>query len=116
MNQEKEFFATVLGLAQPQTPKDRNPRKAEREAALQALEEARIQEACDCGTCLTYTLDYPGPADTQNLTSTTLSIGTQDGAALILAQLEQGRLTSLEVAPTGDTPVTALPAPATLRS
>ncbi|WP_421082935.1 hypothetical protein [Rothia nasimurium] len=110
MEQEKEFFAAVLRLAQPQTPSDREPNTAEREAAIAALEEAQIEQICDCGTCLTYNLLYPGEPINRDLPRTYLSVGTQGGDALVLAHLAGGRLTTLEVAPTGNKPVEALPA------
>ncbi len=110
MEQEKEFFATVLRLAKPHTPSDREPNTAEREAAIAALEEAQIEQTCDCGTCLTYNLLYPGEPINQDLPRTYLSVGTQDGDALVLAHLTGSRLTTLEVAPTGNKPVAALPA------
>ncbi|WP_237194238.1 hypothetical protein [Rothia nasimurium] len=110
MEQEKDFFTAVLRLAKPLTPSDREPNTAEREAAIAALEEAQIEQACDCGTCLTYNLLYPGEPIDQDLPRTYLSAGTQDGDALVLAHLAGGRLTTLEVAPTGNKPVTALPA------
>lgn len=110
MEQEKNFFAAVLRLAKPLTPSDREPNTAEREAAIAALEEAQIVQACDCGTCLTYNLLYPGEPIDQDLPRTYLSVGTQDGDALVLAHLAGGRLTTLEVAPTGNKPVAVLPA------
>ncbi len=110
MEQEKEFFGAVLHLAMPLTPSDREPNTAEREAATAALEEAQIEQTCDCGTCLTYNLLYPGEPIDQDLPRTYLSVGTQDGDALVLAHLAGGRLTTLEVAPTGNKPVAALPA------
>lgn len=110
MEQEKNFFAAVLRLAKPLTPSDREPNTAEREAAIAALKEAQIEQTCDCGTCLTYDLLYPGHPETHNLPRTYLSAGTQDGEALVLAHLTDGRLTTLEVAPTGNKPVAALPA------
>lgn len=110
MFSEKEFFAAVLRLAQPQTPSNREPNTAEREAAIAALKEAQIEQTCDCGTCLTYNLFYPGELINRDLPRTYLAVGTKDGDALVLAHLAGGRLTTLEVAPTGDKPVAALPA------
>ena len=110
MKQEKEFFAAVLRLAKPHTLSDREPSAVEREAAIAALEEAQIVQACDCGTCLTYNLLYQGEPINQDLSRTYLSVGTQDGDALVLAHLTGGRLTTLEVAPTGNKPVAVLPA------
>ncbi|WP_237204487.1 hypothetical protein [Rothia nasimurium] len=110
MISEKEFFAAVLSLAKPLTPSDREPNTAEREAAIAALKEAQIEQTCDCGTCLTYNLLYPGEPIDQDLPRTYLSVGTQDGDALVLAHLAGGRLTTLEVAPTGNKPVASLPA------
>lgn len=115
MISEKDFFAAVLRLAKPHTPSDREPSTAEREAAIAALDEAQIEQACDCGTCLTYNLLYPGDPIDQDLPRAYLSVGTQDGDALVLAHLIDGRLTTLEIAPTTDAPVIALPAPSTLR-
>lgn len=110
MEQEKDFFAAVLRLAKPLTPSDREPNTAEREAVIAVLEEVQIEQTCDCGTCLTYNLLYPGKPIDQDLPRTYLSVGTQDGDALVLAHLIDGRLTTLEVAPTGNKPVAALPA------
>ncbi|MBF0808765.1 hypothetical protein E4U03_09130 [Rothia nasimurium] len=110
MEQEKEFFAAVLRLAKPHAPNDREPNTAEREAAIAALEEAQIEQTCDCGTCPTYNLLYPGEPIDQDLPRTYLSVGTQDGETLLLTHLTDGRLTTLEVAPTGNKPVAALPA------
>ena len=109
MEQEKEFFAAVLRLAKPHTPSDREPNAAEREAAIAALEEAQIEQVCDCGTCLTYNLLYPGEPIDQGLPLTYLSVSTQGGDALVLAHLAGVRLTTLEVAPTGNKSVVALP-------
>lgn len=109
MEQEKEFFAAVLRLAKPHTPSDREPNAAEREAAIAALEEAQIEQTCDCGTCLTYNLLYPGEPIDQGLPRTYLSVSTQGGDALVLAHLAGVRLTTLEVAPTGNKSVVALP-------
>ena len=110
MKQEKDFFAAVLCLAKPHTPSDREPNAAEREAAIAALEEAQIEQVCDCGTCLTYNLLYPGEPIDQGLPLTYLSVSTQGGDALVLAHLAGVRLTTLEVAPTGNKSVVALPA------
>ena len=110
MKQEKDFFAAVLRLAKPHIPSDREPNTVDREAAIAALEEAQIEQTCDCGTCLTYPLLYPGAPIDQDLPRTYLSVGTQGGDALVLAHLADGILTTLEVAPTGNKPVAALPA------
>lgn len=110
MKQEKEFFAAVLRLAKPHTPSDREPNTAEREAAIAALEEAQIVQACDCGTCLTYNLLYQGEPINQDLPRTYLAANTKDGEALVLAQLVGDKLATLEVAPTGNKPVEVLPA------
>ncbi len=110
MKQEKEFFAAVLRLAKPHTPSDREPNTAEREAAIAALEEAQIVQACDCGTCLTYDLLYPGEPINQDLPRTYLAANTKDGDTLVLAHLVGDKLVTLEVAPTGNKPVEVLPA------
>ncbi|MGV3150525.1 hypothetical protein [Rothia sp. 11254D007CT] len=110
MISEKEFFAAVLRLAKPHTPSDREPNAAEREAAIAALEEAQIVQACDCGTCLTYDLLYPGEPVNQDLPRTYLAANTKDGDALVLAHLVGDKLATLEVAPTGNKPVEVLPA------
>ncbi|WP_237207928.1 hypothetical protein [Rothia nasimurium] len=110
MKQEKEFFAAALRLAKPHTPSDRELSRVERETAIAALEEAQIEQTCDCGTCLTYNLLYPGDPIDQDLPRTYLAASTQGGEALVLAHLAGGRLTTLEVAPTGNKPVAALPA------
>ncbi|WP_237233362.1 hypothetical protein [Rothia nasisuis] len=115
MFSEKDFFVAVLRLAKPHTPSDREPNTSEREAAIAALKEAQIVQACDCGTCLTYNLLYPGEPINQDLPRTYLAASTKDGDALVLAHLAGGRLTTLEVAPTTDAPVIDLPAPSTLR-
>ncbi|WP_237209904.1 hypothetical protein [Rothia nasimurium] len=110
MEQEKDFFAAVLRLAKPLTPSDRELSRVERKTAIAALEEAQIEQTCDCGTCLTYNLLYPGEPIDQGLPRTYLSAGTQGEDALVLAYLAGGKLTTLEVAPTGNKPVAALPA------
>lgn len=110
MKQEKEFFAAVLRLAKPHTPSDRELNTAEREAAIAALEEAQIVQACDCGTCLTYNLLYPGEPINQDLPRTYLAANTKDGDALVLAHLVGDKLVTLEVAPTGGKPIQVLPA------
>ncbi|ORC22222.1 hypothetical protein A7979_01720 [Rothia nasimurium] len=115
MFSEKDFFAAVLRLAKPHTAIDRELSIAECEAAIAALEEAQIEQTCDCGTCLTYNLFYPGEPINQDLPRTYLAASTKDGDALVLAHLAGGRLTTLEVAPTTDAPVIDLPAPSTLR-
>lgn len=99
MKQEKEFFAAVLHLAKPHTPSDREPNTAEREAAIAALEEVQIVQACDCGTCLTYNLLYPGELINQDLPRTYLAAHTKDGDVLVLAHLVGDKLITLEVAP-----------------
>lgn len=110
MEQEKEFFSAVLRLAKPHTPSDRELSATEREAAIAALTEAQAQPTCDCGTCLTYNLLYSGEPINEDLPRTYLAAHTKDGDALVLAHLAGGRLTTLEVAPTGNKPVAALPA------
>ncbi|MDO4821093.1 MAG: hypothetical protein Q4A03_03505 [Rothia sp. (in: high G+C Gram-positive bacteria)] len=110
MKQEKEFFAAVLSLAKPHTPSDRELNTAEREAAIAALEEAQIEQICDCGTCLTYNLLYQGEPINQDLPRTYLAANTKDGDALVLVHLVGDKLATLEVAPTGNKPVEVLPA------
>lgn len=110
MEQEKEFFAAVLRLAQPHTPSDRELSIGERETAIAALSEAQVQQTCDCGTCLTYDLLYQGEPINQDLPRTYLAANTKDGDALVLAHLVGDKLATLEVAPTGNKPVEVLPA------
>ncbi|WP_237223240.1 hypothetical protein [Rothia nasimurium] len=110
MISEKEFFAAVLRLAKPLTPSDRELSAAERETAIAALAEAQAQPTCDCGTCLTYDLLYPGEPVNQDLPRTYLAANTKDGDALVLAHLVGDKLATLEVAPTGNKPVEVLPA------
>lgn len=110
MQQEKEFFAAVLRLAQPHTSSDREPNAAERGAAIAALEEAQVQQTCDCGTCLTYDLLYLGEPINQNLPRTYLAASSKDGDALVLAHLVGDKLATLEVAPTGGKSIVVLPA------
>lgn len=110
MISEKDFFATVLRLAKPLTPSDRELSAAERETAIAALAEAKARPTCDCGTCLTYNLLYPGDPINRHLPRTYLAANTKDGDALVLAHLVGDKLATLEVAPTGNKPVEVLPA------
>ncbi|MDY3049899.1 MAG: hypothetical protein SOR40_09060 [Rothia sp. (in: high G+C Gram-positive bacteria)] len=110
MQQEKEFFAAVLRLAQPHTSEDRELSTVERETAIAALSEAQVQQTCDCGTCLTFDLLYLGEPINQDLPRTYLAASSKDGDALVLAHLVGDKLATLEVAPTGGKLMQVLPA------
>lgn len=113
--QRLEILHALITHGQPLTSQDATPDVHSRQKILTNLDQARADDSCDCGTCPSFGLIYPG-ADGhywpgyhysgQDLPARTLTATTQDGAALLLAHIRGDYLIELEIAPTGDHLVT----------
>lgn len=102
---ERQLLEPLLVSAQPLSKDGPNLTTQERRALINSLHSLDVETSCTCHTCIS--LSFTGQRRALDIT-TVLSAEVEGGSALILLHIIDGAVRELEIAPTGNLPVSAL--------